>query len=266
MTNAPPLSPCCTPARRDRGREVPHRGSAHDGRDRRQRRGARTAPLCIAALAFRPRPPSRTASRRPRRAGPQPHSHPHPYSSPHKTARRQVGVNSYQTISFIREFTDRPMTALEAAAGCAAKSVLDLDARLVVLVTSDVDYVRYVAKYRPRVRGPHGRAAWAASHCFALTRRCWPRPGPARPLCCGAAACCTHKPCPSPHTHKNHTFAHALGARARRHGHRARRARVRAHLCCRALPRRRAARRAPRPGGGANARARGGVGGAGGAV
>ncbi|KIY96424.1 pyruvate kinase [Monoraphidium neglectum] len=66
-------------------------------------------------------------------------------------ANAEVGVNSYQTLSFIREFTDRPMTTLEASAGCAAKSVLDVDAGLVVLASRDPAYVRYVCKYRPRV-------------------------------------------------------------------------------------------------------------------
>jgi len=64
-----------------------------------------------------------------------------------------VGVNSYQAYSFIREFTDRPMTTLEASAGCAAKAVLDLDAGLVVVVARDPAYVKYIAKYRPKVGG-----------------------------------------------------------------------------------------------------------------
>ncbi|KAI8465728.1 MAG: pyruvate kinase [Monoraphidium minutum] len=66
-------------------------------------------------------------------------------------ANAEVGVNSYQAYSFIREFTHRPMTTLEAATACAAKAVLDLDAGLVVLASRDAAYVKYVCKYRPRV-------------------------------------------------------------------------------------------------------------------
>ncbi|GBF99836.1 pyruvate kinase [Raphidocelis subcapitata] len=66
-------------------------------------------------------------------------------------ANAEVGVNPHQAYSFIRAFTDRPMTGLEAAAGCAAKAVLDLDAGLVVLASRDAEYVKYVCKYRPRV-------------------------------------------------------------------------------------------------------------------
>jgi hypothetical protein len=64
-----------------------------------------------------------------------------------------VGVNSYQNFAFIREFTGRPVSALEAAAGCAVKGVNDLNAGLVVLVSNNADFVRYVCKYRPRVSG-----------------------------------------------------------------------------------------------------------------
>lgn len=64
----------------------------------------------------------------------------------------QVGVNSYQTYSFIREFTGRPVGTLEATVACATKAVLDVEAGLVVVVSKDPAYVRWVCKYRPRVR------------------------------------------------------------------------------------------------------------------
>jgi hypothetical protein len=74
---------------------------------------------------------------------------------------RQVGVNSYQAYSYIREFTDRPMTTLEATASCAAKTVLDIGASLVVVASQDPAYIRYVCKYRPRVRG----RGWGLGFC-----------------------------------------------------------------------------------------------------
>jgi hypothetical protein len=106
------------------------------------------------------------------------HSSPQPRRSTH--ARRpngrppQVGVNSYQAYAFIREFTDRPMEVLEAAAGCAAKAVLDLDAGLVVLASRDAEYVRFVCKYRPRVscwRGDGSETPQPASSNPPFARR-----------------------------------------------------------------------------------------------
>lgn len=84
-----------------------------------------------------------------------------------------MGVNPYQTYLFIRQFTDRPMTTLEATAGCVAKAVMDVDAGLVVLASRDPAYVRYVCKYRPKVSAAstrlHLRAAstaWPACVVF----------------------------------------------------------------------------------------------------
>lgn len=133
-------------------------------------------------------------------------------------------------MSFIREFTDRPMTPLEAAAGCCAKSVLDLDARLAVLVTNDLDFVRYVCKYRPRVSQIAGKPCCRMSGIFE----------------CPAVAC-TGLGTAGMESQSNTLTA--PGARAGDHRLARRRARRGALLRRRALPRRRAAGGAARSGG-----------------
>lgn len=65
----------------------------------------------------------------------------------------QVGVNAYQALRFINECAARPRSALEAAASCAAKAAVDLDAGLVLLVGGDAALIQYVTKYRPKVGG-----------------------------------------------------------------------------------------------------------------
>ncbi|WIA36024.1 hypothetical protein OEZ86_007385 [Tetradesmus obliquus] len=69
----------------------------------------------------------------------------------------EVGVNSYQHFSYIREFTDRPMTSRQALLANVARNVVDTDAGLVLLAASgrhsleaSLEYVRHVVKYRPR--------------------------------------------------------------------------------------------------------------------
>ncbi|KAF6260138.1 pyruvate kinase [Scenedesmus sp. NREL 46B-D3] len=69
----------------------------------------------------------------------------------------EVGVNSYQHFSYIREFTDRPMNSRQAVLANVARNVVDTDAGLVLLAASgrhsldaSLEYVRHVAKYRPR--------------------------------------------------------------------------------------------------------------------
>jgi hypothetical protein len=132
----------------------------------------------------------------------------------------QVGVNAYQNYAFIREFTSRPVSVLEASAGCAAKGVNDLDAGLVVLVTNDPQYVNYVCKYRPRVSGPvcspstqKGRDVEYQCACRQRYRlcieglACWPFETPWRRPCTSAFPSPAHAPSPPPTYTPIYTFA-----------------------------------------------------------
>ncbi|EFJ40446.1 pyruvate kinase [Volvox carteri f. nagariensis] len=66
-------------------------------------------------------------------------------------ANAEVGTNYPQVYDFIRDFSARPMSTAEAVLGCAAKNVLDVDAALILVISSTGASARLVAKYRPRV-------------------------------------------------------------------------------------------------------------------
>ncbi|KXZ44735.1 hypothetical protein GPECTOR_63g60 [Gonium pectorale] len=75
-------------------------------------------------------------------------------------ANAEVGTNYPQVYDFIRDFSPKPMSTVEAVLGCAAKNVLDVDAALIVVFSSTGAWgptrylraaARLVAKYRPRV-------------------------------------------------------------------------------------------------------------------
>eukprot|EP00198_Chlamydomonas_reinhardtii_P006402 XP_001695738.1 pyruvate kinase [Chlamydomonas reinhardtii] len=67
------------------------------------------------------------------------------------SANAEVGTNYPQVYDFIRDFSARPMSTAEAVLGCAAKNVLDVDAALILVISSTGASARLVAKYRPRV-------------------------------------------------------------------------------------------------------------------
>lgn len=52
------------------------------------------------------------------------------------SANAEVGTNYPQVYDFIRDFSARPMSTAEAVLGCAAKNVLDVDAALILVISS----------------------------------------------------------------------------------------------------------------------------------
>jgi pyruvate kinase len=75
----------------------------------------------------------------------------------------EVGVNYYQNFDFIRDFTDKPMSTVEAVVSCAAKDAIDVDATLIVVFTSN--------GARPRRFGAAAAGLAAARRLSAARRR-----------------------------------------------------------------------------------------------
>eukprot|EP00195_Chlamydomonas_chlamydogama_P007138 CAMPEP_0202895824 /NCGR_PEP_ID=MMETSP1392-20130828/4951_1 /ASSEMBLY_ACC=CAM_ASM_000868 /TAXON_ID=225041 /ORGANISM="Chlamydomonas chlamydogama, Strain SAG 11-48b" /LENGTH=1605 /DNA_ID=CAMNT_0049580967 /DNA_START=110 /DNA_END=4924 /DNA_ORIENTATION=+ len=62
----------------------------------------------------------------------------------------EVGVDHYANFNFIRNFTPKPMSTLEAMASSAVKAAIDMCAALMCVVTDTSAAVRALVKYRPK--------------------------------------------------------------------------------------------------------------------
>ncbi len=61
----------------------------------------------------------------------------------------QVGIDNYANYNYIRNFTPKPMSALETVCSSAVKAALDMQAALVAVVCNTLAPVRLITKYRP---------------------------------------------------------------------------------------------------------------------
>ena len=63
----------------------------------------------------------------------------------------EEGVSVQETFKYIRNFTPKPMTAYEATCSSAVEAAIDMDAKLIAIVTNALRPALLVAKYRPPV-------------------------------------------------------------------------------------------------------------------
>lgn len=63
----------------------------------------------------------------------------------------EQATNYYAIHSFVRDFSAKPFTTLEAACASLAKASMDADITAVITITDSLDTASLVAKFRPQV-------------------------------------------------------------------------------------------------------------------